>query len=258
MNILGIGPLEFLLILIIMLVVLGPKDMVATGRKIGRFIRNVIRSPYWSTIMETSKEIRDIPAKLVREAGIEEDIAQLKKDTQESLQQIQDDMQTTAQEIHQDMQVTMETVALPSMDEVHKIASSDAVISPNGAVPFTAEAIAEAPAGSLVEAPAEAPAEAPIGAPAEAPQVAIEPSQKVEPPVSEPSVENVKDEPTTPEKPGIVTEPGNGRVADDLVAFDPDPVAEISEPSQPPAPLKLLPDAPPDSDPETSSSDFTI
>ena len=38
MEILGIGPLELIFILLIALIVLGPGDMVKTGRTIGRFL----------------------------------------------------------------------------------------------------------------------------------------------------------------------------------------------------------------------------
>jgi Sec-independent protein translocase protein TatA len=79
MEILGIGPLEFLLIIVIMLLVLGPKEMVATAGKIGRFIRQVVRSPIWGTVMQTSKEVRDLPNRIIREAGLEQEIAQIKE-----------------------------------------------------------------------------------------------------------------------------------------------------------------------------------
>ena len=39
MKILNIGPMELVFILIIVLIVLGPKDMVQYGRKLGKFIR---------------------------------------------------------------------------------------------------------------------------------------------------------------------------------------------------------------------------
>jgi Sec-independent protein translocase protein TatA len=79
MEIFGIGPLEFLLIVVIMLIVLGPKEMVATAGKIGRFVRQVIRSPMWASVMQTSKDVRDLPTKIIRKAGLEQDIAQIKE-----------------------------------------------------------------------------------------------------------------------------------------------------------------------------------
>jgi len=79
MDILGIGPLELLFIVIIALIVFGPKDMVKAGRTIGRFLRQVITSPTWLAVQQTSKELRNLPNKLIRDAGIEEDIKDLNR-----------------------------------------------------------------------------------------------------------------------------------------------------------------------------------
>ncbi len=79
MEILGIGPMELLLIIAIALIVLGPKDMVKTGQKLGRMLRIIIRSPAWSAMMNTSRELRNLPTRMVREAGLEEDVAELNK-----------------------------------------------------------------------------------------------------------------------------------------------------------------------------------
>jgi sec-independent protein translocase protein TatB len=72
MEILGIGPLEFIFILLIALIVLGPNDMVKAGRTIGRFLRRIVTSPNWRTLQDASKELRTLPNRLIREAGIEE------------------------------------------------------------------------------------------------------------------------------------------------------------------------------------------
>jgi Sec-independent protein translocase protein TatA len=82
MEILGIGPLEFFFILIIALIVLGPKDMVKAGRTIGKFLRKVVTSPTWQAVNQTSNELRRLPNRLMREAGIEEDLKQIKEATQ--------------------------------------------------------------------------------------------------------------------------------------------------------------------------------
>jgi len=76
MDIFGIGPLEFVLILIIMLIILGPNDMVKAGRSIGTFLRKLILSDEWRIVQQAGKEFRNLPDRLVREAGIDE----LKKD----------------------------------------------------------------------------------------------------------------------------------------------------------------------------------
>lgn len=72
MEILGIGPLELVFILLIALIVLGPTDMVKAGRTIGRFLRKVVTSPTWRTVQQTSRDLRYLPNKLIREAGLED------------------------------------------------------------------------------------------------------------------------------------------------------------------------------------------
>ena len=72
MEIFGIGPLELLFVLIIALIVLGPTDMVKAGRTLGRLMRKVVTSPTWRTLQDASREMRNLPNRLMREAGIEE------------------------------------------------------------------------------------------------------------------------------------------------------------------------------------------
>ena len=69
MQLLGIGPLELLLIAVIAVIVLGPKGMVNGAREAGKAIRKIVRSPIWHDIVDTSREIREFPKKLAREAG---------------------------------------------------------------------------------------------------------------------------------------------------------------------------------------------
>lgn len=72
MDILGIGPLELFFIILIALIVLGPKDMVKAGRSIGKTMRKIVTSENWRTIQQASHEIRNIPTRLMREAGVED------------------------------------------------------------------------------------------------------------------------------------------------------------------------------------------
>jgi len=81
MQLLGIGPLELLLIIVIAVIVLGPKGMVSGAREAGKAIRKIVRSPIWHEIVDTSREIREFPQKLVREAGIEKDLEDLRRST---------------------------------------------------------------------------------------------------------------------------------------------------------------------------------
>jgi len=77
MDILGIGPLELLFIIIIALIVLGPSDMVKAGRTIGKFLRQVVTSPTWRAVTRTSDELKTLPNKLIRDAGLEEDFKEI-------------------------------------------------------------------------------------------------------------------------------------------------------------------------------------
>lgn len=72
MDILGIGPLELVFILIIALIVLGPKDMVKAGKTIGRALRAIVTSDTWRIVQQATREVRTLPNRLIREAGIDE------------------------------------------------------------------------------------------------------------------------------------------------------------------------------------------
>jgi len=72
MDILGIGPLELIFILILALIIFGPNDLVKAGKSAGRFMRKIVTSPEWRAFQQASREMRNLPNKLMREAGIDE------------------------------------------------------------------------------------------------------------------------------------------------------------------------------------------
>lgn len=87
MDILGIGPTELVFIILIALILLGPKDMEKVGRTIGRFLRDMTQSEGWRAFRDTSREIRNLPNRLMREANIEDiqkTAEKVKKDVEES------------------------------------------------------------------------------------------------------------------------------------------------------------------------------
>jgi Sec-independent protein translocase protein TatA len=86
MDFLGVGPLELIFILIIALIVLGPSDMVKAGRTIGKFLRQVVTSPTWRAVTRTSDELKTLPNKLIRDAGLEEDLKDIQDATKSALQ----------------------------------------------------------------------------------------------------------------------------------------------------------------------------
>ncbi len=80
-GIFGIGIPEILIVLALALIILGPQDMVKTARKLGAWVYRVYHSPTWRMIMSTSQEIRELPTKFVREAGLEGTVEEIKNTT---------------------------------------------------------------------------------------------------------------------------------------------------------------------------------
>ncbi len=93
MEVLGIGPLEFLFIFIIILLVLGPKDIEKTARNLGKNLNRLYRSPNYQVIRKASEEIRNLPARLAAEAQLDElkemaDFKDIEKDLNETVKTI--------------------------------------------------------------------------------------------------------------------------------------------------------------------------
>jgi len=71
MEIFGVGTSELIFIILIAIIVLGPKDMQKAGRTIGRFLNQLIKSDSWKIFQQTSNELRNLPRNLMREANME-------------------------------------------------------------------------------------------------------------------------------------------------------------------------------------------
>jgi len=82
MEILGIGPLEFLLIMLLAIIILGPKDMQKISRNIGQGLNKLVKSDTWKTVRQASEKMKTLPNDLMREAELEE----LKKTFKDSLE----------------------------------------------------------------------------------------------------------------------------------------------------------------------------
>ncbi|MEE9513704.1 MAG: hypothetical protein V3V46_06465 [Anaerolineales bacterium] len=72
MDIFGIGPLELIFILLIAMVVVGPRNMGKAGRTIGSFLNRLYRSENWRLFNEASRNLRNLPSRLAREAALDE------------------------------------------------------------------------------------------------------------------------------------------------------------------------------------------
>ena len=89
-GIFGIGIPEILIVVVLALIVMGPQDMVATARKLGRWVYRVYHSPTWRMIMSTSQELRELPTKFVREAGLEDTVKEIKQTTADVKSQLKE------------------------------------------------------------------------------------------------------------------------------------------------------------------------
>jgi sec-independent protein translocase protein TatB len=92
MDILGIGPLELLFILLIALIVVGPKDLARVGRTLGRTLNRIYRSDSWRVLNEASQTIRTLPNRLAREAAIEE-LDAVKEDVDKTRKELENESQ---------------------------------------------------------------------------------------------------------------------------------------------------------------------
>ena len=72
MEILGIGPLELLFIIVLVLIIFGPKDLEKTGKSLGKGLTKLVKSDTWKTVRQASDKVRSLPNELMRAAGIEE------------------------------------------------------------------------------------------------------------------------------------------------------------------------------------------
>ncbi|MEI7989619.1 MAG: hypothetical protein WCI88_11330, partial [Chloroflexota bacterium] len=93
MEFLGIGPMELLFIILIALVLLGPKDMIKAARVIGEFITKVVRSDYWADIQQSMRMMRGLPYNLMRETGLEQELASLKNIAQTEMDAVNQEIQ---------------------------------------------------------------------------------------------------------------------------------------------------------------------
>ena len=102
MEILGVGVPELMFIVLIALILLGPKDMIAAGRAFGKILRQFLTSPTWLAMRRTGEELQQLPTKLIREAGLDE----LQKDVQNITDQIKPlDLKTTFDEANKKLYI---------------------------------------------------------------------------------------------------------------------------------------------------------
>ena len=72
MEILGIGVGELFLIVLLILILFGPKEMASTGKNLGKWLNRLVHSPTYKLLTRTSDELKNLPRNLMREANLEE------------------------------------------------------------------------------------------------------------------------------------------------------------------------------------------
>ncbi|HEY43143.1 MAG TPA: hypothetical protein G4O11_04095 [Anaerolineae bacterium] len=119
MDFLGVGPLELIFIIIIALVLIGPRDIGKVARTMGRFLNRLYKSDTWRMLLDTSRTLRHLPERLAREAALEElDLA--RKAAMEELVSARQIAQEIGQEIAKDVE-TLDTdvrVTRPSLQDL--------------------------------------------------------------------------------------------------------------------------------------------
>jgi Sec-independent protein translocase protein TatA len=78
LNLLGIGPLELAFVFILLLLLFGPRDIARMARDAGRLINRFTRSENYQAIQQASRELRNLPERLVQEAQLDEVQRELK------------------------------------------------------------------------------------------------------------------------------------------------------------------------------------
>ena len=88
MKFLNIGVLEFVFILLLALIILGPRKAIEAAGEVGRWIKDISHSEFWRDIVSASKEIKDLPKKMMDEAELQKTVEELDRSTAEINQSI--------------------------------------------------------------------------------------------------------------------------------------------------------------------------
>lgn len=141
MEFLGIGWLELFAILIIILLVAGPKDIERGARGLGRFLNKLNRSPSYQAIRRASNELRNLPQRLAREANLEElqalsqEVRQVKEEVQQVRQEIKESTQSIAGP-HKSFQAWVKELPAPDAEPASAPTAPPApTLPPNGPTP---------------------------------------------------------------------------------------------------------------------------
>ena len=102
MEVFGIGPLELLLIFLLALILLGPKDMVNSAKKLANWIRGFRESDLW----KSTKEISEMPKKIMKETGLEDELSQMRNMSNRTINDVINEVSQTPTDLKPEMPPT--------------------------------------------------------------------------------------------------------------------------------------------------------
>lgn len=158
MEFLNIGPIELLIIVLVMFVLLGPKEMLNTSRRAGKLVRDVTRSSYWKQIWGITQDIRELPQKMMDDADLTETMADIKQNVNDVRTGLSAQLKDTANETNEALKVSRielepaareNRIAPPAADNQPATvaveptpampSTEDFIVPQAGAVPYTAD-----------------------------------------------------------------------------------------------------------------------
>ncbi|HEX9018559.1 MAG TPA: hypothetical protein VF806_05210 [Anaerolineaceae bacterium] len=159
MEILNIGPLELIIILVLMFILLGPKEMILTAQRIGRWVREIVHSPMWREIMGYSMDIRELPKKIMEESGLQETLAEIQQTTKETTDELNAQIReaTEAARVPEIEHLRLQTEAEPAVASaaVPAVLQSTTAVEDAPEVAAPEVAAPEANAAAVVEGASE-------------------------------------------------------------------------------------------------------
>ncbi len=105
MRIFNVGIREVILLLVIMLILFGPKQMQENARNLARGIRKFVRSDTWRTFLGLVGDVNTIKDQVIRESGIRE--------VQDSLRGVSRQLDSIDSDLHNFSRPVKETENVP-------------------------------------------------------------------------------------------------------------------------------------------------
>lgn len=105
MSLLGIGPLELVFILLVAIILIGPRDLGRVARSAGQVLRRIYRSEAWQALTQMSRSLRNLPDTLAREAELDE-----LTDIQRTAASVKEDLVRDMDPLRQDIRALDESI----------------------------------------------------------------------------------------------------------------------------------------------------